>query len=242
MADRDKFNQEYSLAYATQPSKDAAALVKGVGRWPMDAAVMAADIADMPVDALRAMLSKMGTRGVELSRQSIPGTLGAMARRGVGMLTGTQPPDRQQTEITESPSGWEETGRALNPANFMTLGKALPAVGGLGAVKNAADKELLMGLYRGYAGDNVPREKLFASPQRAVAERYANKRASQTGEDPRVEMLMVNPFAGRKYGHATVGTGAEPPIPTMARELSPDDVVSRFDSTVDDLYKRLTGG
>lgn len=72
-----------------------------------------------------------------------------------------------------------------------------------------------------------PAEKVFGTPQRRVADYYAQKRAAQTGEAPHVEMLLVDPFAGRQYGHATRGTGRELPMTTKARELKPEDVKSR---------------
>lgn len=76
-------------------------------------------------------------------------------------------------------------------------------------------------------------EGLFASPQRAVAEYYAKKRAAQTGESPHVEMLLIDPASGAPYNHATMGTGAQPPIVTRARKLAPEDVRDRTQ-----LYRR----
>lgn len=72
-----------------------------------------------------------------------------------------------------------------------------------------------------------PAEKVFGTPQRRVADYYAQKRAAQTGEAPHVEMLLVDPFAGRQYGHGTMGSGKNPPMVTRARELKPEDVKSR---------------
>lgn len=68
---------------------------------------------------------------------------------------------------------------------------------------------------------------VFATPQRRVAEFYAKKRAAQTGETPHVEMLLVDPFAGRQYGHSTLGSGAQGPMTTKARELKPQDIKER---------------
>lgn len=72
-----------------------------------------------------------------------------------------------------------------------------------------------------------PAEKVFGTPQRRVADYYAQKRAAQTGEAPHVEMLLVDPFVGRQYGHGTMGSGKNPPMVTRARELKNEDVKSR---------------
>ena len=69
-----------------------------------------------------------------------------------------------------------------------------------------------------------PAPELFATPQRRVADYYAQKRAAQTGEAPHVEMLLVDPFAGRAYGHSTMGTGKQEPMTTRARKLKSEDV------------------
>ena len=69
-----------------------------------------------------------------------------------------------------------------------------------------------------------PASELFATPQKRVADYYAQKRASQTGDRPHVEMLLVDPFAGRAYGHSTPGSGAQEPMFTRARKLKPEDV------------------
>lgn len=72
-----------------------------------------------------------------------------------------------------------------------------------------------------------PAPELFATPQRRVAEYYANKRAAQTGERPHLEMLLVDPFAGRQYGHSTMGTGKQEPMTTRARKLPAEQVQGR---------------
>lgn len=72
-----------------------------------------------------------------------------------------------------------------------------------------------------------PAPELFATPQRRVADYYAQKRAEQTGERPHMEMLLVDPFAGRSYGHSTMGTGKQEPMTTRARKLRPEDVQGR---------------
>lgn len=69
----------------------------------------------------------------------------------------------------------------------------------------------------------APTDPVFASPQRSVAEYYAKKRAAQTGEAPHVEMLLVDPFAGKSYGHATADNQV-----TKARKLKPEDIEEVF--------------
>jgi len=96
------------------------------------------------------------------------------------------------------------------------------------------EQKMLQGFYRGYAGEGTPTEgTTFVSPQKAVADYYAQKRAGQTGLTPHAEMVLADPFAGVKYGHATAGTGAQPNLITQARNLTPEQVVGRTQ-----LYKK----
>lgn len=116
-----------------------------------------------------------------------------------------------------------------------SLGKLIEKYAAKEAAKEAAVKEqkMLQGFYRGYAGDyDAARAAaqdagVFVSPQRAVGEYYATKRAEQTGLEPHLEMILADPFVGRNYGHATRGTGKNPPMVTRARELAPEDVKER---------------
>lgn len=88
---------------------------------------------------------------------------------------------------------------------------------------------MLQGVYRGYAGDRSTPDaieagkRIFATPQREAAERYSTKRSIE-GRDPHLEMLMVDPFAGRIYGHGVAGMGRDRTIMTQARELNPEDI------------------
>ena len=87
---------------------------------------------------------------------------------------------------------------------------------------------MLMGVYRGYAGERGAPEEVFATPQRSIADYYAQRRAAELGADPHAEMLLVDPFAGEQYGLS---------IPldkynreynfTRARKLKPEDVKDR---------------
>lgn len=52
------------------------------------------------------------------------------------------------------------------------------------------------GVYRGYAGDNsamTAEGPLFIANQRPMADMFAQRRAMQTGQDPHVEMFLLNP-------------------------------------------------
>lgn len=61
---------------------------------------------------------------------------------------------------------------------------------------------MLQGVYRGYAG-NAPavgaEGEVFAANQKQLADYYAARRAAQTGEEPHVEMMLIDPNLGRQY-------------------------------------------
>jgi hypothetical protein len=114
-----------------------------------------------------------------------------------------------------------------------------------GAVKAAkklapGEQKMLQGFYRGFAGEfdtpTVSREtgKIFVSPQKAVGEHYARRRAMQAGSEPHLEMILADPFAGRGYGHAPATTARERTLSTVARQLAPEDIV--------DIYQFYAGG
>jgi hypothetical protein len=63
-------------------------------------------------------------------------------------------------------------------------------------------QKMLQGVYRGYTGERLEEPVLSTTPQRKVAEYYATRRAATRGEDPHIEMLMVDPFVGKEYGLA----------------------------------------
>jgi hypothetical protein len=89
------------------------------------------------------------------------------------------------------------------------------------------EQKMLQGFYRGFAGDNPDTAEVFATPQKRVADYYAQKRAGQTGEAPHAEMVLADPFAGNTYGHATAGSGAQEPMFTRAKKLKPEEIKSR---------------
>ena len=96
------------------------------------------------------------------------------------------------------------------------------------ALENAAkEQNMLQGFYRGYAGQNPDTAELFITPQKRVADFYAQKRSSQTGETPHAEMVLIDQLTGKQYGHSTLGTGANPPLTTMARKIKAEDVKGR---------------
>ena len=97
---------------------------------------------------------------------------------------------------------------------------------GFGGPGKTPEGEVLV-MLPGSRVEAVPDVELFATPQKRVADYYAQKRAAQTGQAPHVEMLLVDPFAGKQYGHGTMGTGEQGPMVTKARKLKPEDVQDR---------------
>jgi hypothetical protein len=96
------------------------------------------------------------------------------------------------------------------------------------------EQKMLQGFYRGYAGDydtdKAAQEAgmVFVSPQRGVGDIFANKRAEQMGADPHLEMVLADPFAGYGYGMNVPINKTNQKIDfTKARQLSPEDVVSK---------------
>jgi hypothetical protein len=87
---------------------------------------------------------------------------------------------------------------------------------------------MLQGVYRGYTGERLEEPVLSTTPQRKVAEYYATRRAATRGEDPHVEMLMVDPFVGKEYGLALpIDEFNRELLTTRARAIAPSDVVER---------------
>jgi hypothetical protein len=89
-------------------------------------------------------------------------------------------------------------------------------------------KKMLQGVYRGYTGERREEPVLSTTPQRKVAEYYATRRAATRGEDPHIEMLMVDPFVGKEYGLALpIDEFNRELLTTRARAIAPSDVVER---------------
>ena len=126
------------------------------------------------------------------------------------------------------------------------------------AVKKVASDEvvtpkehkMLQGFYRGYAGQNPDTAELFITPQKRVADFYAEKRSSQIGGTPHAEMILIEQLTGNPYGHSTLGTGANPPMMTVARKIKADDIKGRTQlyatggavKVINKLAKVLMGG
>ena len=112
-------------------------------------------------------------------------------------------------------------------------GKIAPAlIAAMGASSGDAEagglQKMLQMVYRGHNGAPNP-EKIFATPQREVAEYYAQKRAMERGGSPSVESLLVDPFAGRRYGHSIPMDNLNRDVRmTQAVELRPEDVLQRY--------------
>lgn len=98
------------------------------------------------------------------------------------------------------------------------------------------EQKMLQGVYRGYAGENIPAktalgtDTYFVSPQKRVADYYAQRRAAETGAAPHAEMVLVDPATLRNQPY-----GLSIPIDkynrdflvTRARRVDPDEVKSR---------------
>lgn len=99
-----------------------------------------------------------------------------------------------------------------------------------GAQKAAKEgQKMLQGVYRGYTGERLAEPVLSTTPQKRVAEYYANRRAAERGEDPHLEMLMVDPFAGKQYGLSLpIDQYNRDFITTRARAITPEDVAERI--------------
>jgi hypothetical protein len=95
--------------------------------------------------------------------------------------------------------------------------------------------KMLQGIYRGYAGEGNPAAaKVYGTPQRRVAEHYAQTRAAQTGQPPHMEMLMIDPFdVNKSYGHAPATQANQEPMVTQAKQLLPSQIKGRTQ-----LYKK----
>jgi hypothetical protein len=126
-------------------------------------------------------------------------------------LHGDRPVNRLQYELGRNP-------------NFYDSARAFDI--GFGGPGKTPEGEVLV-MLPGSRVNPVPDVELFVSPQKRIADYYAQKRAAQTGGVPHAEMLLIDPFAGKQYGHSTLGTGKQPPMITKARKLKPEDVKER---------------
>lgn len=87
--------------------------------------------------------------------------------------------------------------------------------------------KMLQMFYRGHNG--TPPSEIFATPQKPIAQYYADKRTTQYGGTPTIESMLADPFAGKIYGHSIPLDQHNREIrTTQARKLSPDDIVQKF--------------
>jgi hypothetical protein len=126
---------------------------------------------------------------------------------------------------------FDEFAASIAPVK-KSKGGALSSV--MKGTKEATDQvakaqKMLQGVYRGYTGERLAEPVLSTTPQKRVAEYYANRRAAERGEDPHLEMLMVDPFAGKQYGLSLpIDQYNRDFITTRARAITPEDVAERI--------------
>lgn len=167
------------------------------------------------VDVTPRMQERITTEGQKLF--AVPPVIGL----GVAQTEQAFDPDQEPLGGPEGFQGGGRVGLVKKAAEKLS-----------GALRDAQEQKMMQGLYRGYAGDYDTAKAseasglIYATPQRRAAENYANRRSQQMQADPHIEMLMVDPFAGRKYGHSVMTKASEEPIITQARELKPEDVKS----------------
>lgn len=157
-------------------------------------------------------------------------------------FAGTAPEDLGISVMNEDARGIRA---AAEPAYWASLASGV--VPALSLLKRAAfakrlqeasvpvkEQKMLQGIYRGYSGDDPDRgifgsvaQRYYGSPQRKVAEIYANRYAKMHDADPHVEMLLVDPFKGARYPHIPTVTRHDPTTFTMARELAPEEILGR---------------
>ena len=174
-----------------------------------------------------------------------PGGLGVITTRGRDVMSATGRPGPEPMSMITSRDTYQKgftnpelqeylrymLGDRFNiePARLGPAGATIrkKAEGGLAHLAGGGQAyKMFQQLYRGYAG-KPGAEEIFASPQKRVAEYYAKKRAAQTGMQPGVEAVQVDPFAGKQYGHALpIDQFNKDVVTTQARKLSPLDVLN----------------
>jgi hypothetical protein len=112
---------------------------------------------------------------------------------------------------------------------------SIPEAEAVQAARQAApETNILQAMYRGYAGEPEAStaSQFFLTPHQKVADYYAKKRALQTGRDPHVDQVLVDPLnAGEVYGHSTMAMpelGYPKSMYTPARRgVTPEQILSR---------------
>ncbi len=168
---------------------------------------------------------------------AIGGSVLARALTGSAISSGTSLPfyDKDTTPgelafdaaIGTIPAGRQVAAPALAAASLLASPEA-----------EASPLKMLQMLYRGHNGS--PSSEIYASAQRPIAEYYANKRTNQYGGTPTIESMLVDPFAGLKYGHSIpIDNLNRTARMTQARKLAPSDIVQKFVKGGLVLHRRL---
>lgn len=98
-------------------------------------------------------------------------------------------------------------------------------------VAKIPEQKMLQGMYRGYSGDNPNLGRLgdeaqiyYVSPQKRIADAYAEYYANRFGADPHVEMMLVDPFKSEGY---PLNLPFKREYSTKAQEIKPEDIKGR---------------
>ena len=175
-------------------------------------------------DMLPKHLNEIGKRyGVQLEKRTIPFGEGKKKESEVYFMPITE---EMRNDILSQGLPMFKQGGSVK--KFAPGGKVLKGIS-KGASEAAKEgKKMLQGVYRGYTGERLEEPVLSTTPQRKVAEYYATRRAATRGEDPHIEMLMVDPFVGKEYGLALpIDEFNRELLTTRARAIAPSDVVER---------------
>jgi hypothetical protein len=175
-------------------------------------------------DMLPKHLNEIGKRyGVQLEKRTIPFGEGDRKESEVYFMPITE---EMRNDILSQGLPMFKQGGSVK--KFAPGGKVLKGIS-KGASEAAKEgKKMLQGVYRGYTGERLEEPVLSTTPQRKVAEYYATRRAATRGEDPHIEMLMVDPFVGKEYGLALpIDEFNRELLTTRARAIAPTDVVER---------------
>jgi hypothetical protein len=111
-----------------------------------------------------------------------------------------------------------------------------------GVIKASGESKMLQGVYRGRAGEPVDdAESVFAANQRPMAEYYAARRAEETGKEPHVDMMLIDPFVGKQYAlHPPTTKGAkQTEHPSRVRKLKLGDIEGETELYADGGFVRF---
>jgi hypothetical protein len=175
-------------------------------------------------DMLPKHLNEIGKRyGVQLEKRTIPFSEGKKKESEVYFMPITE--EMRNDILSEGLPMFKQGGSVKK---FAPGGKVLKGISKGASEAAKESKKMLQGVYRGYTGERLEEPVLSTTPQRKVAEYYATRRAATRGEDPHIEMLMVDPFVGKEYGLALpIDEFNRELLTTRARAIAPSDVVER---------------